>query len=382
MNIGILYPKSNAHPGISLDFMDGLKIFFKQQGLLNDIDFVYDSIGFGGSEKEVYEKTEKLLVLENVDILVAYIDLKVLGILQPLLNASGKLMMVINPGANYPDNWKPQPNIIHLGLQHAFLCWLAGSLAGKLTDRKAIMATTFYDCGYLHNAAMVMGFVKQGGKVMFNYINNQPYNDAFNIKQLTDFLSTDKETRNLLCTFDALPASLLYKQLNECNEAEELQLFVSPMMLEQKALENMPAGFNFPIAGFISWNTAIENESNNYFVDTYLQQTRRTPTIFSLLGWETAMVLQQVLGCKDFYKDGKAVVTALQKITINSPRGKIFLDAQTHYFISPVYKCAIKKHSAKVEFVCIDDPGAEWEAFVNEPSESVSSGWINTYLCY
>ena len=358
MNIGILYPRSNAHPGIGIDFMDGLKIFLKQEGLNSDINLVSESIGFGGSEKEVCEKAEKLLLMENADILVAYIDLKVISILQPLLSASGKLMIAVNPGANYPDDWKPQPNIINLGSQHAFLCWLTGYMAGNSQNKNALMATTFYDCGYLHNAAMVKGFVKEGGNITFNYVNNQPYNNSFDIIALTDFLSFDKDTNNLLCVFDSLPASMLYHQLNNFEDVEKLQLFVSPMMLDEKALENI-GEFKFSVDGYIPWSPSITNENNHYFTNNYLQQTKRTATIFSLLGWETGMILQQVfLHCKDFYTDGTSIATCLKKIILNSPRGKMLLDEQTHYYIAPVYKCSIKKKSAALEIECIDHPGA------------------------
>ena len=124
MKIGILYPRSNAHPGMMMDFMDGIKTALKHQQLNDHVVLVSESTGLGGNEKEVYEKAEKLLVLEGVDILVAYIDLRVLEILKPLLYASGKLVLAVNPGANYPQNWVPQPNIINLTLQHSFLCWL------------------------------------------------------------------------------------------------------------------------------------------------------------------------------------------------------------------------------------------------------------------
>ena len=99
------------------DFMDGIKAVFNQTELQSDIRISSESIGFGGNEKEVYEKAEKILVLEAVDILVAYIDLRVLELIKPLLYASGKLVLVVNPGANFPQNWVPQPNIIFITLQ-------------------------------------------------------------------------------------------------------------------------------------------------------------------------------------------------------------------------------------------------------------------------
>lgn len=383
MKIGILYPRSNAHPGMMPDFMDGIKTALMQQQLSEHIHLISESIGFGGNEKEVYEKAEKIMVLEGADILVAYVDLRVLEILKPLVYASGKLMLVVNPGANYPQNWVPQPNILNLTLQHSFLCWLTGKLAIQLNKTNAVMATAFYDCGYLHTAAMVKGFVQSGGKITFNYVNNQRYDDAFEIKQLTDYLNSDKETNRLLCVFDSLPASLFYSRLNSFDEAGNLHLFVSPMMLEQKALDKIADGYQFSIEGYIPWHSSSDNNANRDFIDSCHQQTKRTPTVFSLLGWETGLILQEVFLHSDGnYTDGAELAGRLAKGKINSPRGEMKLDTETNYFIAPVFKCSIKQKSGKAEVEYVDTPEKEWAEFVAEPLEGPSSGWTNTYLCY
>ena len=383
MKIGILYPRSNAHPGMMQDFMDGIKTALKHQELHDGIQLFSESIGFGGNEKEVYEKAEKLLVLEGADFLVAYVDLRVLEILKPLLYTSGKLVLVVNPGANYPQNWVPQPNILNLTLQHGFLCWLSGKLSTEIKKMNAVMATSFYDCGYLHTAAMVKNFVQSGGKITFNYVNNQRYDDSLEIKQLTDYFTSDKETNSLLCVFDSLPASLFYSRLNAFSDAGRLHLFVSPMMLEPKAIEQIDKGFKFSIDGYLAWHTSLENNSNRIFMDSYLQQTKRSATVFSLLGWETALIMQQVFqNCKDNYTDGAAVTEELKKIKIYSPRGEMRLDDETNYFVTPVIKCSVQPHAAKIVMQTIEYPQAEWEAFVKDPIEGAASGWTNTYLCY
>ena len=199
MKIGVLYPRSKAHPGIMVDFVEGIKTALQHQQLDQKVRLISESIGFGGNEKEVYEKVEKLLVLEGADVLVAFVDLRILEIIKPLLYASGKLVLAVNPGANYPENWVPQSNIVNLTLQHGFLCGLTGKLAAQMNKTNAVTATTFYDCGYLHIAAMVKNFVKAGGNIIYNYVNNQPYDDAFDIIPLTDYLSSDKTTQFTLC---------------------------------------------------------------------------------------------------------------------------------------------------------------------------------------
>jgi branched-chain amino acid transport system substrate-binding protein len=383
MKIGILYPRSNAYPGMMMDFMDGIKTALKQQQLNDNIQLVSESTGFGGNEKEVYEKAEKLLVLEGVDILVAYIDLRVLEIIKPLLYASGKLVLVVNPGANYPQNWVPQSNIVNLTLKQSFLCWLTGKLAAPVNKKNAAMATTFFDCGYLHTAAMVKSFVKAGGKITYNYVNNQKYDDAFDIKQLTGYLSSDKETNSLLCVFDSLPASLFYSLLNSYNGADSLHLFVSPMMLEEKALEKMGDGYKFSIDGYLPWHASLENNANRVFLDSYHQQTKRNGNVFSLSGWETGLILHEIfLHSNGNFTDGTELAGRLAKEKINSPRGEMKLDPETNYFIAPVCKCSIKQNSATPVVEWMENPEKEWTGFVESPTEGVSSGWTNTYLCY
>jgi branched-chain amino acid transport system substrate-binding protein len=382
MKLGILYPRSNAYPGLMADFMDGIKAAFNHTEMHQNIRIFSESIGFGGNEKEVYEKAEKILVLEAVDILVAYIDLRVLELIKPLLYASGKLVLVVNPGANYPQNWVPQPNIICLTLQHGFLCWLTGKLVIEKKKLNAVTATSFYDCGYLHTAAMVQGFA-ESGQVRFNYVNNQRYDDSFHIQELTDYLSSNNDTDNLLCVFDSFPASIFYSRLNTFPHAGNLDLFVSPMMLEPIAVEHTGKGFNFSINGYISWHRSDENNANMVFTNTYRQQTNRVETVFSLLGWETALIINQIFkNGSDNYADGTAVAESLKKIVIASPRGEMRLDEETNYFVSPVIKCSLPANTNEMLMQTINHPQAEWEAFVNDPVEGATSGWTNTYLCY
>jgi hypothetical protein len=230
---------------------------------------------------------------------------------------------------------------------------------------------------------MVNGFVNTGGKITYNYVNNQRYDDAFEIKQLTGYLSSDKETNSLLCVFDSLPASLFYSVLNTYNGPNSLHLFVSPMMLEQQALEKMAEGFKFSIDGYLSWHASFENSANRVFLDSYGQQTKREANVFSLLGWETGLILQEVfLKSNDNYSDGTALVEKLTEGKINSPRGEMKLDPETNYFIAPVCKCSIKQNSGTPGVEWIEIPEKEWNDFVEVPTQGVSSGWTNTYLCY
>ncbi len=382
MKIGVLYPRSNAHPELMTGFMNGLKAALEHP-LSGQVKLITESIGFGGNEKEVYEKTEKLLFLEGAELLIAFVDLRILEVLQPLLIQSGKLAIIVNSGANYPVNWAPTPNILNLTLQHAFMGWLTGKEALATDKTKSAVATTFYDGGYLHMAAMVNGFEKAGGIITYNYVNSQSYDTYFSITPITDFLSSDIETDTLLCIFDSLPASLFYSCLNEYSKNHDLRLFVSPMMLEQAALKTIKEGFHFSIDGYIPWHNSIQTNANNAFIEIIHEKTNKIATVFSLLGWETGLIVNEILSMNGgHFTNGSLLASQLLERKINSPRGELKLDPKTNYFVAPVYKCSIPMHSTNLSIDGVLNYENEWDFFVEIPTEGVVSGWTNTYLCY
>ncbi|HEX2629077.1 MAG TPA: hypothetical protein VHM26_08700, partial [Chitinophagaceae bacterium] len=251
--------------------MDGLKTSLSGNTPAIPVQFYAEGVGFGGTEKDVYQKAEKLLMIDGVDVLLAFIDERILDLILPLANASGKLLVVINAGANCPQNWVPQPNVVRLTLQHAFLCWMSGKLAAE-GNKKAVMATTFYDCGYLHTAKMVGGFMEAGGDLRYNYISKRLYREGLDISDLNSFLLTETDTANLCCIFDAWPSSLFYALLNETEYANRLHLFCSPMMFEARALENANAGFKFTLDGYVPWHISVDNAANKEFNSIYKQK--------------------------------------------------------------------------------------------------------------
>ncbi len=382
MNIGLLYPSSKAYPKLGFQFMEGLKTNLSFAGISDQLVIISESIGNGGLEKEVYQKAEKLLMIDGVDVLLAFVDEKVLLTLNPLLQASGKLVVIIHPGANYPLNWVPQSNVVHLTLLHGFLCRLAGMLAAEGANPNAVYSSTYYDCGYLHGAAMVKGFTQNGGAITFNFINNDLYDETFNIQALTTFLQTNPATKKLLCVFDTLPAKLLFQQFQQVESPGQLDLFASPMMFEEDAIAALTDVKHFSLQGYIPWDKSSNLESNQQFIAACTDK-KKEATIFSLLGWEAGIILGQVFThFQAGNSEGDEIVDQLKGLSLNSPRGLMKLNPETHHFIAPIVKCSIDKGPGELIKETVADFSGQWKVFSAEPTLGVVSGWLNTYLCY
>jgi branched-chain amino acid transport system substrate-binding protein len=373
MKIGILLPRSITYPSIAMDFMNGLKENTKNN---TTISFLTENIGNGGVEKEVFEKAESLLMMQDVDILVAFIDFKILPLIEPLLLASDKLMIVVNAGANYPQNWAPQANIIHLNLQIGFMCWLTGKLAAQNGDKNAIFNSTFYDCGYMQVVALTNAFTKNNGAIQYNHINNSLYDDSFAIDDVASYVQSN-DTKKMLCIMDVKPAQLFYNKLTALKNAADLELFVSPLMLAKNTANP------FTVCGYTTWMENLPAEHNEKFKAQFKQGHTKSPTIFTVLGWEVGTICNEIYDHSPKLLNGaEKTIAQLASVQLDSPRGKMILDTNTNFYMVDAYQCTYAANSNEAVFALATNQKEEWQLFTNDVISGVMSGWTNTYLCY
>jgi len=381
MKAGILYPSSKAYPNADLDFVEGIKSQLLDAGLTDKLSLIWEGIGIGGNEKEVYSIAEKLLRLDKVDLMIAFVDLKVSPLLEPLFFANDKLLIVVNPGANYPSNWLPQPNIIYLSLEQAYLNWLCGKLAASLPGTSAAIASSFYDCGYLHASTNLRSFMQGGGLPAFNGVNRQSYDQTFEIKDLVQFLKTNPSVQKILCTYDSLPAFLFYQCLQESSVSRGVELFVSAMMLEASALAGLEKGYNFSITGFRSWLPEQTTNENQQFLSAFQQFSRRPHSLFALLGWECGIVLESLFRNASGVHHPEQMIEYLSSQSFDTPRGILQLDPLTNHFLSNPIQCRIAAGATQIETTPFTSQEA-WAEYRSLKPEGIVSGWLNTYLCY
>lgn len=378
---GVLYPQSGIYPLLGADFLSGIKASIAFHGLKEKVQLITEPVGFGNSEKEVYQKVEHLLLMEGADIIIGFLDLKVISVVQPLFTATGKLFIVVNPGANYPENWVAHPTTIFLTLLDSFLCRLTGIMAADNGDKKGIMAASFYDGGYQHCNSFVKGFTGNGGSIYFNFISPQKIKE-FNIISLEDFIQNNPDIKSLLCIFSGEEANLFYKSLNKVPGAGSLQLYVSPMMLEENNCSAIKEKIDNQVKGFIPWHSSLDNENNLHFKKIIVEYSGRKANIFSLLGWEAGLIMDFMIQNNIGGSEGEKIVCQLHKTSVKSPRGFLQTDELSNYLIGPVLNAGLDAAGQVVVDTIIENISPEWKSFMKAEESVVASGWLNTYLCH
>jgi len=400
LRTGILLPRSTLFPSLGLDILSGIKNYLKKQTLADEVKLITDNIGFGVNEQEVYSKTEKMLLLEDVDIVILCADTKITEMLQPLFTASNKILLAVNFGANFPDNWQPAPTTITHSLNFCLHTRLTGKLAAHETNKKAANVVSYFDGGYRQCYSMLQSHQENGGVPVFNHVTAHKSSE-FSLAPLADFLEQNSDVNTLLCLFAGDMAEMFYREVSPWQKKYNLNLYVSPMMMDESLINTLGNEFSIEnVKGFIPWHADLKNKVNDIFKET-ISAAGHTANYFSLLGWETGTILKEILRLNNTGNtNATSVVKALTEISFDSPRGWMKIDAATQYSYGPSYLAvcplteprgqdSVSKNNMSTgpggEITVVNEAEnieAEWTAFTNEklpPGES--SSWRNTYLC-
>ncbi len=385
LRIGVLTPRSSLYPSMGFDILNGLKAGFAQLNLSDHITLITDNIGFGTDEAEIYTKAEKMLLGDNADIVIACCDSRIAAMLQPLFTAADKLFLVINPGANLPEGWQAAPTAIVHSLNFCFNTYLTGALAAA--NGAGAMTASYYDAGYNQVFCMVNSFQQNGGSILYNHITHLK-TEEFTLAPLKEFVASENGAQNLLCLFSADMAALFYKEIANIQQNQSCKLFVAPMMLEETLLKelNNEAGVA-NVQGYTPWLSTLNNAHNQQFVAAYQAAYNKQPNLFTLLGWDSAVIIEQFSQQLQSNQNNtaKAVKAMSNGAAMPSPRGWIKLDPASNHIYGPAWLVKASNHF-ELTIAGSDgiDTDAEWKNFTATmalSSNEIHSAWRNTYLC-
>ncbi|CAD0005640.1 ABC transporter substrate-binding protein [Flavobacterium salmonis] len=379
--IGILLARSTYYQSISFDLYEGLRSGLKHLGR-NDIRIVTENIGFGSDKQQCYRSAEKLLLEENVSVVIAYIGHRMAQLLRPLFLAANKMLIVLDAGANLPHEWPACPNIFYHSLHNSLGASMAARQAVNDGYTSAGMVTGYYDGGYLHTYGISKGFEENGGKIAFNHATGYKEED-FTIAPLKDHLEKFPNSA-LLSLFSGDFVHWYFEGIKNSFEGQNIPIYLAPFGLE----EMMLADAEYPggnIKGIAAWSKKIDSEENKIFIET-ITAANRTPNIFSLLSWESASLALKVIELIVQSKNNMTqIASGIKSFTFKSPRGTIYFDSKTNTSISPLYNSTIIPNSEgkceiQIESIA-NDVFEHFQKLTNQNLSNSTSAWYNSYTC-
>jgi branched-chain amino acid transport system substrate-binding protein len=380
INIGVLLPRSTLFSAIGMDILNGVKANLHHSGTAGEFKFITDNIGFGVNEAEVYTKAEKLLLEEDVEIMIVVADTRIEEMLSPLFTASNKILLMVNFGANFPDSWQAPATTITHSLNFCLHTRLTGKLALEEENKNAVYTLSYYDAGYRQTYTMLTAHQQHGGLPGMTHVTGFKDDASFTIAPVEQYLKEHADTKTLLCLFTGDLAARFYKDVKPMMDEYNLCCYVSPMML-QETLASAQLDIK-DTKGYIPWYKGLDNEHNRSFQAAYREKHKKEVNSFVLLGWETGILLNNILQEQANGADATATGAALGNKTFDSPRGWFKLDAATGHSFGPSWLVNCRNNmelTIEKEFPGIE---TEWRSLTAEVTpQGLASSWRNTYLC-
>ena len=379
--IGLLLPRSTYYTGLSFDLFEGVRVSLKQLEK-EDIRIVTENIGFGTDKQLCYKAAEQLIMHEEATVVLAYIGHRMAQVLRPLFQASNRLLIVLDAGANAPHEWPETPNIIYHSLHNSFGSWLTAKRAVNDGFSQGGMVTGYYDGGYLQTWGISSGFTSAGGNIAFNHATGYNKED-FSILALKTH-SENYPKSAFLSIFSGDYVQWYFEGLKETFGGDHLPVYLPPFGCEETMLKDAkhPGGV---VKGIAAWSYQLDNKENRIFIEK-IEAKGRTANLFSLLGWEGAIIGAYAADLMlELKYNVQQVADTLNNFSFQGPRGKIYFHAPTRHTLSPMYETSIQRNendgcSIVIE-KRIDETSADFEQFIALPMENAISGWYNSYTC-
>jgi branched-chain amino acid transport system substrate-binding protein len=380
-SIGILLPGSTLYPSISMDFLQGIKSCFKFYQF-GEVDYQVNIISYGLKDDEIYAAAEKLLVVSNVEVVVAFAGDYHAAKLSPLFAAAGKLLIITNAGANYPEAFTtPVSHTIFHSLNDCLCCFLTGKYAARQEGgHGAIMATSFFDGGYKHVHAINNAFVLSGGAIKHNFVSHYK-KEEFNTEALTAFIKANPEVKKMLTVFSGDMARFFYEKMMEVTKECNLQWYGSPMMFDCT-----PGDFAEPkpavpgISGYTNWVPGLDMEANRAFQQYYKTENGKDANLFSMQGWENGLLLLEYLRQRKDAVNTESAIDQLKGKPLSSPRGTISVN-EKRFVLGPAHLVHATGFMELTVENSLSDVSEAWEEMLAQIPNEEFSAWRNTYLC-
>jgi branched-chain amino acid transport system substrate-binding protein len=380
--IGILLPSSTLYPSIGFEFLDGLKACLDLHQF-TDCKFAVYSIGYGLNDDEIKLRAEKLFLEDQADMVVVFGEHRVVPVLDALAASAGKLVIVTNGGANYPVKEYQPRNVIQHSLNSNVYAHLTGRLCGSTIggeNSSVISCTSYYDGGYRHSHAIETGLEAVGREVAYRFVGHFK-KENFTLAPLEDYLKSQPGPHRLVCTYSGDVARFFFEQIVSLQKTYALELYGSMMMFDKTPGDySADQALSQNLRGYTGWFPELDIESNRRFVTLYKESKAKDPNLFSMQGWEVAVLLMNAWRKLEAKKNVPDVLKEMQAEPIASPRGMVRLQPD-HTVTAPAYLVSTAEDGSLVVQDTIEETGEAHRQMLGLIPDSPSSSWLNTYLC-
>ena len=372
LKVGVLVPTSRIYPLLGEHFRAGIKTYLLKANRSLNLQF-YDA-----DPNMILTATQKLVVEDRVDLVVALIGANLADRLRPIFDEAHIPLIVADIGANAIRPDERSPYVVYNSLDLWQANWAMAAQAVGQFGHNVVTAASFYESGYDALYAVQLGVESAGGKVVDTLITHTAPQSSGIEAALAAIRAAHPDS--VFAHYSGQESVEFLDAYLTSGLSGDIPLVTSGFALHDHALTALGNELVGVQSG-LSWSNSLPYETNTQFTAAFRDFSGYSADALAVLGYDTAHLIDHAAGAAGSFNPDR-MMQALNAAQIDSPRGLLTLNPATRSFGSPIYQREVRPQGlalANVAVAALDGVSAQ-EAWAKLPETSIRSGWLNPYL--
>lgn len=355
IKVGFMLPYSGTYTALANAIENGFKQYVDEQGgKLGGLAVEYVRVDDESAPAKATDNINKLINRDNVDVVVGTVHSGVAMAMAKVAKDTGTLLIVPNAGADAVTGPMCAPNIFRSSFSNWQPAYAMGVVAAQKGYKRAVTITWDYAAGKESVNGFKEAFTKAGGKVEKDLTLPFPREEFQAL--LTEIASIKPD---VVYTFFAGAGAVKFVKDYAAAGLKDSVPLVGAGFLTDGTLEAQGDSAQ-GLLTTLHYADGLNTPRDNQFRLTYAKTYKMQPDVYAVQGYDAAQMLGIGLAAnKGDKKNRAALVKAIEKAKIDSPRGAFTLSA-SHNPVQDIYLRKVEGKTNQVQSVAVKalaDPG-------------------------
>ena len=324
LKVGLMLPYTGTFAALGTAIENGFRLQVAESGgKLAGREIQYFKVDDESDPSKATDNVNKLIKRDQVDVIVGTVHSGVALAMARAAKDSNTLLIVPNAGADAITGAQCAPNIFRSSFSNWQPGYATGVVAAQKGYKRAMTITWNYAAGTETVKGFTEAFEKGGGKVVKDL--SLPFPNVEFQALLTEIAA---QKPDVVFAFFAGGGAVKFVKDYDAAGLRKTVPLVGSGFLTDGTLEAQGASAQGLITT-LHYADGIETPRNNAFRNKYAVAYKMNPDVYAVQGYDAAQLLATGLAAvKGDASKRDGMLAAMNKATIDSPRGKFTLSAQ------------------------------------------------------
>jgi branched-chain amino acid transport system substrate-binding protein len=324
IKVGLMLPATGTFAALGDMIEKGFRLHVQEQGgKLAGRELQFFKVDDESDPSKATDNVNKLIKRDQVDVIVGTVHSGVALAMARAAKDSNTLLIVPNAGADGITGAQCAPNIFRSSFSNWQPGFSTGVVAAQKGYKKAMTITWNYAAGNETVKGFTEAFEKSGGQVTKNL--TLPFPNVEFQALLTEIAA---QKPDVVFAFFAGGGAVKFVKDYDAAGLKKTVPLVGSGFLTDGTLEAQGASAQGLITT-LHYGDNIETPRNNAFRNKFAVTYKTNPDVYAMQGYDAAQMLAAGLtAVKGDLTKRDALIAAMKKVQIDSPRGKFSLSAQ------------------------------------------------------